>query len=379
MHNRIGIQVALITLTLIVLLCPRAHACLWDYDTLRDERRGLPGMLEILTGRYERHSDFFYAQREARMRALLEREPDNLAAWDNLAVAVEKQGRFDEAIEIILRKDAIKPGEYTTYANLGTFYLHKGDFENGVTHIRRAIEINPDAHFGREKYQLQVAEYIRDGRPTKADAPFADFLGNTLLMKFEEIVEPDRSLYRGEDLPGAADAIEGIVGMIRFGTGKSPDLYYALGNLLAARGDKHLAWRAYTLAIEDGHPWAEQIDVLRERIAGHIEAFDTTLFERERAAAADWRAKFQAFEDDLVRNGRDPDADASLLEPFYREHGPATAGLGFAIADYLPRNPHARTAIPIGIGAIVVVLLSSHLIRRAIRRRRERVATPPVP
>jgi hypothetical protein len=42
----------------LVLLAVPASACLWDYDTLRDERRGLPGIAEVLAGQWEKHSQF---------------------------------------------------------------------------------------------------------------------------------------------------------------------------------------------------------------------------------------------------------------------------------------------------------------------------------
>ena len=45
----------------------------------------------------------------------------------------------DAAIDFILDP------AFNTYANLGTFYLHKGDFENGITYIRKALEVKPDS------------------------------------------------------------------------------------------------------------------------------------------------------------------------------------------------------------------------------------------
>src|SRR5687768_8180618 len=140
--------------SMLLVATPAAFACLWDRDTLLDEKRGLPGVAEILAGKWERHSKSFYEHRAKQAAALLERDPANLAAYDDLAVAYEKLGDPDRAIEVMLRKDQLRPGEYTTEANLGTFYLHKGDFENGVAHIKKALAINPDAHFGRENYQL---------------------------------------------------------------------------------------------------------------------------------------------------------------------------------------------------------------------------------
>ena len=134
----------------VLLTAPTLRACFWDYDTIRDERRGMPGIAEVLAGRFEKHSQFFYQQRVAQMISLLKTEPRNLDAWDNLAVAYEKLGDHDKAISTILQKDALSPGQYTTFANLGTFYMFKGDFDNAIVAIRKALLINTDAHFGRE-------------------------------------------------------------------------------------------------------------------------------------------------------------------------------------------------------------------------------------
>src|SRR5690554_4853590 len=38
-------------------------ACLWDYDTLRAEARGVPGVAEIITGRFERNPPLYYEMR----------------------------------------------------------------------------------------------------------------------------------------------------------------------------------------------------------------------------------------------------------------------------------------------------------------------------
>jgi hypothetical protein len=41
--------------TLLLSLLPAAAlACLWDHDTLRYEAKGLPGVIEITTGRFDR-------------------------------------------------------------------------------------------------------------------------------------------------------------------------------------------------------------------------------------------------------------------------------------------------------------------------------------
>jgi tetratricopeptide (TPR) repeat protein len=147
-----------------------ALACLWDYDTLQMENQRFPEALELITGKFLRHSPEFYQWRIADRQKKLEREPQKLEYYDDLAVAYEKTGDHKKAIETILKKDKIKPDQYETSANLGTFYIFDGQLEKSVPCIEQAIAINPDAHFGREVYQKILVEYMlskmKDGKLT---------------------------------------------------------------------------------------------------------------------------------------------------------------------------------------------------------------------
>ena len=378
-------------LALLVVLAaiPRpAAACLWDYDTLRDEQRGLPSVAAVLAGRWERHSDLFYDRRADAMRARLAANPADLDAADNLAVALEKLGRTGEAVDVMRRKLALDPDGYTTHANLGTFHLHSGDFDAGIDHIRRALEINPDAHFGRERYQLMLAEFLRehpDDPP--GEYPLADFLGLEFFLGEGDDAEADLPGYesgnasRFVEASGPA-AVEAIVGMTRFGTGRSPDLYYALGNLLVLRGDKQLAYRAYQWAVDHGHPQAEQIKRLQRSLREFVYDYEgksidviAADIESERIDAAEWVAAYRRYEDDLIRAGRDVRDEASYAA-FYAEHGRASDPPPVTLAERLTPSPLIRQGAPIllflgvilgGIGLALYLLLR---LTRPLRRSR---------
>jgi len=49
-----------IALLLVIAICLPAIACLWDYDTLAMERQKFPDALELITGKFLRHSKPFY-------------------------------------------------------------------------------------------------------------------------------------------------------------------------------------------------------------------------------------------------------------------------------------------------------------------------------
>ena len=80
--------------TVAVALIPSlALACAWDYDTLKMERQRFPSALELITGKFLRHSPEFYEWRIRDSEAKLAADPNNLAYLDDLAVAYDKVGK----------------------------------------------------------------------------------------------------------------------------------------------------------------------------------------------------------------------------------------------------------------------------------------------
>jgi tetratricopeptide (TPR) repeat protein len=383
-----------LTLLLLILSSPLpARACLWDYDTLRDEQRGLPEIASVLAGKFERHSEFFYRDRVARMESLLQRDPNNLPAYDNLAVAHEKLGDPDTAIVVMLRKESVAPNQYTTHANLGTFYFHKGDLAAGIPYIEKALALNPDAHFGREHYQLQLARFLLDRQQSPTTAPATepagvyepkDFLGQGFIRRLDgnwdaHVGSSGLSTFGGSparlaDAGLKPDVFNGIVGMIRFGTGKSPDLYYALGNALVLRGDLALACRAYRKAIALHHPDADGITALIEQLRNFQKDRSSTADETiaaEQSAAADWLRKYQQFEDALVRDGKDVN-DESAYAPFYAQHGsPRTRPWPDPLS---PFRGDRTSAIATALIPLVVLAAVAKVIRDRRRKRRPAMA-----
>jgi hypothetical protein len=116
-------------LAILCIMPALTFACLWDYDTLKQERSRFPSTLELITGKFLRHSPEFYEWRIQDRFKRIAGGSTVLADYDDLAVAYEKTARHAKAIETILAKEQIAPGQYTTYSNLGTFYILAGDFE----------------------------------------------------------------------------------------------------------------------------------------------------------------------------------------------------------------------------------------------------------
>ncbi|MEZ4777648.1 MAG: tetratricopeptide repeat protein [Bacteroidia bacterium] len=254
-------------------------ACMWDYDTIEMERQQFPGVIELISGKFLRHSPEFHYWRIKDREAKLKIFPDSLALYDDLSVSYSKIGNDKKAIGIMLNKDSIKSGIYETYANLGTFYLHDGSYETGIRYIDRAIEINPNAHFGREIYQRYLAEYVlskmHDGKipmplnstfthggpdywmyfPPSEWGNFYSFLLNKYKLDFDSAARSKIDHLPEDELD---KALSGVMGMMKFGNYNSPILLEALGDLLLnaayISGARQLAARAYfkaSYAVED--------------------------------------------------------------------------------------------------------------------------------
>jgi tetratricopeptide (TPR) repeat protein len=309
------------------------------------ERSRFPGTLELITGKFLRHSPEFYQWRIANRLKRLEADPTNAALLDDLAVAYDKTGQHEKAIETALKTEKLHPGRYETAANLGTFYFHSGKLAEGLPHIDRALAINPNAHFGREKYQKLLVEYVlkqRKGGPLKL--PLAEVKvspetvrespsAHDVMVKetFEEFLHPKDS-HTPLSAEEAAPAIKGILGMMKFGKHDSPVLLEALGSLLAPKygnptaDAKLLAARAYLKAsyeVSEGPGRVAYRGMAANAVSGQTRQRDKMErisleqveadFQKELAEARDWYAELRERELSWIRDGKDPEAEFDKL------------------------------------------------------------------
>ena len=318
-------------LILSLAVATPALACLWDYDTLNMERARFPGAFELITGKFARHSPEYYRWRVEDRKQRLATHPDDLTLYDDLAVAYDKLGQHKLAIKTILEKEAKQSGLYETYANLGTFHIHAGNLEEGLQFIDQAIEINPDAHFGREIYQRLVVQYViaqrQDGKTIlPLDQSGRDFQARGF-AKFvlSQQLSSDQLADREAMLSELASATKGVMGMMRFGNHASPVLLECLADLLIAdheSDNKRLAARAYLQAsrqVEDESARQAyrglasrhlQMQTMGPKTTKELslETLDATLAD-EQQAANDWYRQVQQAEAGWIEEGADVDAE----------------------------------------------------------------------
>ena len=314
-------------LLLVLITVAPLSACLWDSDTLAMERQRFPDALELIAGKFLRHSKNYYQWRiQDREPKLYENPTPQL--YDDLAVAYDKLGQSEKAIQLMLEKRERYPNLYETHANLGTFYIHNGELERGIKQIELALVINPDAHFGREVYQKHLVKYILSKQREGA-------IQYPLDSSLESFKRPRGFAKYLLDHTGEAyldKAIKGVLGMMRFGNFDSPILLEALGDLLISkdyRDDaKRLATRAYLKAsysfkektIRDAYRKLAE-ESLKMQTAG-LSASQMSLDDLEKTFSAEltqadqWFASLKADEEKWIAEGRN--VDEAYAEKYYK-------------------------------------------------------------
>jgi len=265
---------AIVLVLLVGLLLFVASACLWDEETLAAEKSRFPGIEEILLGVFPRHSREFHLWREKRCRAALTADPSQIALYDDLAVSLHKLGDHDGAITVMLSKEKLRPGLYETYSNLGTFHIYKNQLPQAIEWIDKALEINSNAHFGRERYQKWLVEWTMAGKP---NAEVALGEGSINPFGFSRFVFEKSGIV---SVSGANEsrlpALQGILGMMRFADYDNPLLLEAAGDVLLCgefeSNAAHLACMAYWQAFQNTADPAEKI-----RLSGKCKQAQNTI------------------------------------------------------------------------------------------------------
>ena len=386
-------------LLVLALLALPARACLndRDSDSLATQAAQLPQTLRVITGRFERNPPLYYQMRIERERAQLAKNRRQFNLHDDIAVALDKLGRDDEALQTIERKRALlpafNPGDksnrehwYRYFANAGTFRAHRylksgaplaklGEMKTARAQIKRAIEIKPDAHFGRERYQLMAMDWILARKSKKTQKTLGEWIGGRDGWKPFTYKETLAQTGRGR-------AVEGLSGLIVLGGAwQSPDVFEALGAALNASDGVTLRYLALQRArelLDAGQPsfgdlkskigeeiWSNEYGQIHVNIQ-NFPRLDT-LFIELRADADNWNITRQNWMLAKLKTGVHPDSYANFWQG-YVEKSPPALNIEWKKNRLKLYNPPMWLAP--AIGTLLLTLLSATLffLARWIRR-----------
>jgi hypothetical protein len=296
---------------------------------------------DVLHERSPRHGEAYYRERNRLVRqemAAKEGQHDDayLALFDDLGAGLDALKDDDEAVRVLRdklrRQDELGQKNrqlYTTYANLGTFLIHgnaraalsgdaaaKDRLREGLSFIKQSIEVNPEAHFGREVWQAVTVEYLLAVSAQPQLLLQYDMIGDELHEEFDpselRSYEPsygrmganrevagvvaylrdenadlhsgstgemrDRYITHVGASAGWARAVPcsqrepvpfdeptlGIIGMWRLGSGANPHFALALGEIMLRVGQRYIAWCAYERAAAMADRVWPDADIQRE-------------------------------------------------------------------------------------------------------------------
>jgi hypothetical protein len=347
--------------TAILLMPIPAMACVNDRDTLAEEVRNIRSgkdeyelAVRAISGRFERNPPLYYELRLQRVAQELKLQPSQLDLYDDAAVACDRVGRSGDAIKWIEKKrlqlqtvsSSTPQGRehwYRYYANAGTFWAHRwirnGAQRNRIAEmkkarelIKQAIDLKPNAHFGREKYQLKAMEWMINPPSLGKASVLPDMLN---LQKTEEFIDFYSGSEEGLAQHGYGDAIEGLSGLIVLGNAwESIDVFNTLSHALDVNEKNSLAHlaRLRTLELADnGHdsqlPDAPTGAALQKLLNTPRDLGPDTpqqlseTYKQLRAEANSWHQRRTAYMLTRLQQGQHPDTDPNFWNQ-WQDNGP---------------------------------------------------------
>ena len=253
--------------------------------------------------------------------------------------------------------------------------------------IAKALKINPDAHFGREKYQLRALEWVVDPPQWEGWQGLPNLLGWSVDDIYGEQTSPEE----------AHDAVRGLSGLVVLGNAwESVDVFHALNVALQRdsvgyqRGRDggrntlaYFAWLRCGELIDAGKgsllPDAPKGETLKStlRRPDFVKA-DVLLdpaFRDLRGEADAWQAARTAFMVRRLKEGRHPDTDQSFWEGYKERPAPGLPGRSVPDAYHAWEASRRRLALAVVLGVPMLLAVSVAIlvaIRSArVRRKRE--------
>ena len=99
--------------------------------------------IELMESGLSCASSGLFAEAIKRFRLVLEREPNNVEARNNLAVCLKRRGQTREAISELIRATKVNPLNAELYNNLASAYLADGDNDSALNACYAALHLKP--------------------------------------------------------------------------------------------------------------------------------------------------------------------------------------------------------------------------------------------
>ena len=254
----------------IFLPSQASYSCAWDRDTLvaearlRKEANGRFDVVAAIVGYFDRNPPLYYEMRLKRIDVEVRKTPALLSLYDDAAVAADRLGKSDLAIQWMIRKktqmmllgaSVTLDDRYRYFANLGTFHAHKwmkqpdpfadrAELQKAIDAVNAALQVNPEGHFSREIYQMVLLDWLNE----QSKNPEASSTRWPVARFFEMAGAMRLALKRTDDLLSVS---EGLAGLVTLGAAwESADVFILLTEGLNA-ADKHTLSELAALRVQE--------------------------------------------------------------------------------------------------------------------------------
>jgi hypothetical protein len=388
---------------------------------------------DVIHERYPWHGPAYYEERNRRARTAIDaddaRRPPGavptaayFALKDDLGVGLERLDRHEEAVAVMREKLLQQEAAgltgrdlYSTQANLGTILIlwqikqgfadvaaARARLKEGLALVRESIDVNPEAHFGREEWQAVLLEFLLASFDDPSLVARSDMIGDLLertphrgtclrrhsqwgttgftWQAARELGWPNyemagmprvsREVLRAEIRRVGAEyeaspvheapfdePTLGIVGMWRYGGGANPHFALALGEIMLRVGQRYIAWCAYERAVQLREHFAsdplivealelhcrDRQNMLESQMPAEDRAELRPRFDSELAFGKRYQAAYQDYESKRIREGASID-DEHFYDAFEAEHPSIASPVG-SEDRYLAEYKHPQYSI----------------------------------
>jgi len=353
---------------LMILIIIISWACLIYFQNNNTENFSLNMVDDIIHNKYEKNSDEYYIYRNKADEEKLKTEPYNLILYDNLAVWYDHLWDLDRALEIYKTKKILLENKtedidnlYRYHANIWTFFIHDGikkwfknkedlgaqliiiDWKN---HIKKAIELNKEAHFWRENYQLIAIENLiksfdNSEQLIEYNLLWKNTLDDNRLMKkwdyyscweeYHDIYPEVKKVGKSKNeqiLDSCPMTLKWLVWMVRFGGWPNPYTFVTIWDILTTMWEYNLAVASYFRAIELQHPNSinikEYINKLSYTIYWNMDKNNSyellyNQYKSDLELWTQWSNNYVNFQKEAIKNNGDP-RNINIYNNFYKEY-----------------------------------------------------------
>ena len=303
-------MITLARIAAIISLFPTLiFACLWDSDTIRDEIQARPSLFELVAGHLPHHGTAYYEARVGRLEPKRDRSREET---NDLAVALIRLSRFDEAAALLKAQLAKEPGRYITLSNLGVLHKKQGDYARAADYIHQALAIKPEGHMGLGDWYEKALAW-RAQRESETSPPLENFLGGNY--------DKQKPSIKGNwPLTGEREEkFDKLQNLLRNDQGFA-DGFLVMGDFLVTSGDLHLGMICYYRSLQLNHPNPAMVkrridnvrDHWREASLGFKQWTSQDKVGEMINEAESWLEMFQKTEAKLLGLGEEPDFKAVL-------------------------------------------------------------------